>query len=53
MNINGFKINHWKLVAVISMVYILIDVVLYVKNRIARKEPIFSKDLFNTLLGGN
>ena len=53
MGSTGFKLNHWKLVAIFSMIYIIVDVVMYVRNRIQRKEPILSKDFFNTILGGN
>ena len=52
MKLLGFKLSEWRVLAIFGIVYIIIDVVMYIKSRRSEKKPIFSRELVNNILGG-
>jgi len=47
-----FRLDQWKILTIIGMIYIVADIVIYIRNRMKNGEPIFARDLLSTLIGG-
>ena len=52
MRKSGFKLDHWRVLTILGIIYIVLDVIFYIRTRMSQQKPVFTKDLLDNILGG-